>query len=95
MYTASLYTDTGSYWVYALIKRLYCYLGTLARHTCYATDGNKTIINLRHFGLEESLQEDGSCTAEDNLWIVVLVVHSQDDGTHGLTFTIYVGRNLL
>ncbi|CUP56774.1 Uncharacterised protein [Segatella copri] len=41
------------------------------------------------------MQEDWSSTAQDNLWIIVLVVYTKDDRTNSLTLAVSITRNLL
>ena len=95
MNTASADTHAGSHRVDALVVAFHRNLGTLARHTRDALDRNQTVVDFRHLGFEQALQEHRTCARKDNLRVVVLVVHAQDDRTHGLTLTILVRRNLL
>ena len=48
----------------------------------------------RHLGFQQTLQENGRGTAQDNLGIVVRIVHAGHHGTHGLTLAVKVGRYL-
>ena len=95
MNTATLNTYTSSNRVNTLIEALHSNLGTLTRETGNATDSNQAICNLRNLSLQQALQEDWRCTAQDNLRIVVIVVNTKDDGTYSLALTIHITRNLL
>ena len=90
MYTTPLNTNTGSYWVDTIIVALNSNLGTVARDTGYTLDGNQTILNLRNLSLKQALQELWTCTAQDNAWVVVLVLYLLNDGTYGLTLVLVV-----
>ena len=95
MHTTTLHTYAGTYRIDTLVVALYSYLGTIAWHTGHTTDGNQTIVDLRHLSLEQTLQEHGRGTRKDNTGIVVLVLHLLDDGTNGLALVIVVVGNLL
>ena len=90
MNTATPHSHTGSNGVYAVVEALYGYFGTLTGHTGNLTDGYQTIGNLRNLSLKESLQEHRACTREYNLRIIVLVVHTGNDGTYGLALAVLV-----
>ena len=95
MHAATLHTDTGAYGVNALVITLHGNLCTLTRHTRNALHGNQPVGNLGNLGLKQTLQEHGTGTAQDNLRVVVLVVHLMNHGTDGLTLVILVVGNLL
>ena len=95
MHAASLHAHAGSHGVDALVVTLHGHLGSLARHAGYALDGDEAVVDFGHLSLEQPLQEHGAGAREDNLGVVVLVVHPQDDGTDGLALAVLVGRYLL
>ena len=90
MHTATLNTYAGSYWVDTIIVALNGNLSTIARDTSHALDGNQTVLNLRNLSLEQTLQELWACTAQDDAWVVVLVLYLLNDGTYSLTLVIVV-----
>ena len=92
---ASLHTDAGSYGVDAIVVAFYGNLGTFAGNACNLLDGDQAVVDLGHFHFEQTLQEDGRRTAQNDFRIVVLVVHTGYHGTGRLTFTVEVARNLL
>ena len=94
MHTAALDAYAGAYWVDAVVETLYCHLGALAWYAGNLADSNETIGYLRHFCLHQALEEEVGGAGEDNLWIVVLVGHTVDDGTDAFVLAIYVVRYL-
>ena len=95
MYTTTLHTYAGSYWVDAVVVTLHSHLGTLTRHTGNAADGNQAVVDFRNLGLEHTLQELSAGTRQDDAGIVVLVLYLLHDGTDGLALTVVVRWNLL
>ena len=90
MHTTTLYTYAGSYWVDTVIVALNGNLGTIARNTGHTLDGDKSVLNLRNLGLEQTLKELRAGTAQDDARIVVLVLHLLYYGTYGLTLAVVV-----
>ena len=94
MNTTPFYTYTGTYGIDSVIIRLHCDLGTFARNTGNLFNGNQTIIDFRHFHFEQTLQENGRSTRQNNLRIIVLVVYAGNYCTGRFTFAIEVARDL-
>ena len=95
MNAATLNTYTCTNRVDTLIECFNSNLSTLSRKTGDTADCNQTVCNLRNLSLQQALQEDWSSTAQDNLWIIVLVVYTKDDRTNSLTLAVSITRNLL
>ena len=95
MHTATSYTYTCSYRVDALVEAFYSNLSTLTWHTSNSANSDKSVGNLRNLSFEKTLKEFRAGTRKDNLWIVVLVVYTLNNGADSLTLTILVSRNLL
>ena len=55
MYTRAFNTHTSSNGVDAVVKRFYGNFSSFARDACNALDGNKAIVNFRHFEFEKAL----------------------------------------
>ena len=86
MHTASLHAHAGSHRVDAVVIALHGYLGTFSRHACNLAYRDQAVMYFRHLGFQQTLQKDGRGTAQDNLGIVVRIVH--------LTLAVKVGRYL-
>ena len=95
MNTGALDTHTGAYRVDAVVIRLHGNLGTLTGDTDNIADSDKSVVNLRHLGLEQTLQEDGRSAGQHNDWIVVAHLHLQHHSTHRIALAETVGRYLL
>ena len=95
MHTTTLHAHTGTYRVDTVVETFHGHLGALARHAGYLLDGYQAIVDFRHLGFQEALQEAGTGTAEDNFRIVVLVIHPLDDGPYSLALAVNVCGNLL
>ncbi len=93
--TAATHTDAGAYRIDTVVIALDSHLGTLSGHACDLLDGNQTVGDLGNLLLQQTLQEGGTGTGEYDLRIVVLVVDTLDDGTHGLALAIHVAGDLL
>ena len=94
MDTAAFYTDASTHRVNTVIVRLNGNLGTLTGNTGNLLDSNQSVIDFGYFHLEQTLQENGRRTTQDNLRIIVLVVDAGYHGAGGLTLTVEVARNL-
>ena len=57
VYAAALHAYAGSYGVDTVVEALNGNLGALARHACYAADGDDAVVDLGHLSLEQTLQE--------------------------------------
>ena len=95
MHAASLDSHAGSYGVDAVVEALNGNLGALAGHAGNLLDDNQTIGYLGHLGLEQSLQELGAGTAQDDLGVVVVIGHALYHGTNGLALAVHIGGYLL
>ena len=95
MHTATLHTHAGSYGINTVVVALNGNLCALTRHAGNLLNGDQSVVDLGHLSLQQTLQEHGARTAQDDLRVVVLVGHLMDDGTNGLTLAILVGRDLL
>ena len=95
VYTTTLHTYTSAYGVNTVVEALNSNLSTLTWHTSHTTDSDQAISDLRHLSLKQTLQEVGTGTAQHDTRIIVLVLHLLHNGTHGLTLTIGVRRNLV
>ena len=93
--TATLHANTSSNWVDTLIKAFNSNLCAFSRKASNTTDSDQALCNLRNFSLQQTLQESRSCTAQDNLRIIVIIINAVDDCTNGLALTIHIARNLL
>ena len=93
--TTSIYTHTSTNWVDALVITLNCNLCSLTRHASHTLNGYEAISNLWHLSLKQTLKEHRTCTTQNNLRIVVLVVNAKDNGTQGLALAILVFLYLL
>ena len=94
MDTATLHTHAGTYRVDTVIVALDGNLGTLAGDAGNLLDGNQSVIDFGYFHLEQTLQEDGRRTAQDNLRIIILVVHTCHYGAGSLALAVEVTRYL-
>ena len=92
--TATLYADTGTYRIDAVIVALHSNLGTFARDACYLVNGDEAVLYLGYLSLQHALQESRVCAAQDDAGLAASVLYTGDDGTSGLTFTEEVARNL-
>ena len=95
MDTCTFYTYARANRINAVIKTLYSYFGTLTGDTGDIFDTNQAIVHLRYFLLKQSLQEERTCTTQNNLRVLVLVIHLDNHCAHGVTFAIEVCRNLI
>ena len=95
MHTATLYAYASAYGVDAVVEGFYSNLSALARHTCDAFNLYNAVVNLGHLSFKQTLQEGGAGARKNNLGVVVVVVNTLDDGTHGFAFVVHVVRNLL
>ena len=93
--TAAAHTDACTYRIDTVVIALDCHLGTLSGHARDLLDGNQTVGDLGNLLFQQTLQEGRAGTGENDLRIVVLVVDTLDDGTHGLALTIHVTGDLL
>ena len=94
MNTATLHTDTGTYRVDAVIVALNSNLCTLTGDAGNLLNGNQSVIDFGNFHFEQALQEHRRRTAQDNLRIIVLVVHTCHYGAGSLTLAVEVARYL-
>ena len=95
MNTRALHTHTSAHRVDAVIIRLHGHLRPLTRDACDALDRDQAIVDLRYLQLKEALQEHLIRTREDDLRVVVQVIHPQDDRTYGISLAIVIRRDLL
>ena len=95
MHAATFHTYASTYGINTLIVTLHGNLCTLSRHTGDALHRDQTVGNLGNLSLQQTLQEYGTGTAQDNLRVVILVGHLMDHRTDGLSLVILVVGNLL
>ena len=95
MDAGTLDTDACAHGVDAVIIALDGNLGTLTRDAGNGADHDETIMNLGHLLLKEAAQEVLAGSGDNNLGIIVGVVHLLDDGPYDITLAVDVGRNLL
>ena len=95
MNTCTLHADTGSDRIDTLIEGLNGYFRTLTRDAGDLLNRDQTLFDLRHLLLEETLEEERACTREDDLRVLVLVVHLRYYGTNHLSLAVIIGRDLV
>ena len=95
MNTCTFYTYACAHGINAVVKALHSYFCTLTRDTGDVLYTDQTVMHLGHLLLEQSLQEQRARTAQDDLRVLVLVIHLYDYGANGITLAVEVGRNLV
>ena len=95
MYSATLYTHACAYWINAVVIALNGNLGSLARDAGNLANSDEAVIDFRHLNLKQSLQEQRTGTAQNNLRIVILVLHASHHRSGCLTLAVEVSWNLL
>ena len=95
MDTCSFDTHTSANGVDTIVEGLYRYFSALTRDTGDILNRNQTFLHLRHFLLEETLQEEWRGTGEDDFRRLVLVLHLDNYGANDIALTIVIGRDLV
>ena len=95
MDAASLHAHAGANRVDALVVALHSDFSALSRDACDLVDGDESVVDLWYLQFEEALQEHRTGAAEDNLRVIVLIIHTRYHCTYSLTLAIEVGRNLV
>ena len=94
MNTWTLHTNTSTYRIDTVIVRLNCNFCTFARNTRNFFNGNQSVVNFGNFHLEQALQKHRWSTAQNNFWIIVLIVYTSHYSTSRFAFTVEIARNL-
>ena len=95
MDTCSFDTHTSADRVDTIVEGLYRHFSALTRDTGDILNRNQTFLHLRHFLLEETLQEERCGTGEDDFRSLVLVLHLDNYGANDIALTIVIGRDLV
>ena len=95
VHTASTHADAGAHGVDTVVEALHGHLGALSGDASHRLDGDEAVGNLGHLLLKQMLKELTAGARQDDLRVVVLVVHTLDDGSHRLALAVLVGGNLL
>ena len=95
MDAGTLDTDTGTNGVDAVVVALDGNLGALTGNAGDGTDDDEAVMNLGHLLLKQAAQEVLAGARNDDLGVVVGVVHLLDDGPHDIALAVDVGGNLL
>ena len=95
MDSRTFHTYTCAYRVDALVEGLYRHFGALTRDTGDLLDSYQTFLHLRYLLFEQTLQEQRSRTAQDDLRLLVLVLHLDHYGTDHVALAVEISRNLV
>ena len=95
MDAVALHTHARAHGVDAVVIRLDGHFSPLAGHTHNVAYGDETVVDLRYLGLEQTLQEYGRSTRQDDDGVVVLQFHLEHDGAHRVALAEAVGGYLL
>lgn len=83
--TRAFHTYASAYRINTVIVWLDSHLGTLSRDAGDRLDRNQAVINLRNLQLKQPLQEDLIRTGKKDLRVVIIVIHTLNDRTYGLS----------
>ena len=92
---AALHAHAGTYGVNAVVVALNGNFSALARNACDAAEADEAVGDFGDFRFEQALQEHGRGAREVNLRVAVGIVHTVDDGAHGVALMEEVAGNLL
>ena len=95
MDTCSFDTHTSADRVDTIVEGLYRHFSALTRDTGDILNRNQTFLYLRHFLLEETLQEERCGTREDDFRRLVLVLHLDNYGANDIALAVVIGRDLV
>src|SRR5947209_11266521 len=84
LHARTLHADARADGVNVALGRGDCDLRALARFAHSRLDDDRAVINLRHFHLEEALQEFGTCARGDDLRAFRLLRHVVNDDAYAL-----------
>ena len=91
---AAFHTHASSYRVDTVVVALDSNLGAFTRDACNLVDCDEAVLNLRYFCFQHSLQELGSCSAQDDARLATSILDAQDDGTSAFALTEEIAWNL-
>ena len=94
MYAVTLDTHAGAHRVDTVVVGFDGDFGAFARDTDDVADGDKAVVDFRHFGFEQTFEENRRGAGEDDDGVVVFQFNFKDDGAYGVALAEVVGGNL-